>query len=61
MFQVNVRHYMEGGIHADIRPHSENSYVGRLTDAVYLDGCDYTDWCVFVGSRKECEDYAKSF
>lgn len=43
-----------------ISEHSDAGYVGILTDTVYEDGSDYTDWCQFVGTQEECEAYIKA-
>lgn len=43
-----------------ISEYSEDGYVGILTDTIYEDGCDYTDWCQFVGTQEECEAYIEA-
>lgn len=56
-YQVNVTEKISGETTAWISRYQENGYVGVLVDTTYADGADTTDWCVFAGSKKECENY----
>lgn len=56
-FQVNVSTNVDGEVTAWISQHSAGGYVGVLVDTQYMDGCDTTNWCVFAGTRQECEAY----
>lgn len=56
-YQVNVSTNVDGEVTAWISQHSADGYVGTLVDTQYMDGCDTTNWCVFVGTRQECEAY----
>ena len=56
-FQVNVTYSVNGDISPNITKWSSDGYVGRLVDTQYMDGCDETDWCVFVGTKEECQKY----
>ena len=56
-FQVNVSTSVDDEVTPWISEWSEDGYVGVLTDTVYADGCDTTNWCVFTGTRQECEAY----
>lgn len=58
-YQVNVSESVDGDVTPWISEWSNDGYVGRLVDTTYLDGCDTTDWCVFVGTRSECEAYIR--
>lgn len=60
-YQVNVSTNVDNETTAWISEHSADGYVGELVDTFYEDGCDITDWCVFAGSRKECEDYIAKY
>lgn len=55
--QVNISESVDGDITPWISEWSEDGYVGRLVDTTYIDGSDTTDWCVFVGTRSECEAF----
>lgn len=57
MYQVNVSESVDDEVTAWISEWSEDGYVGVLTDTVYEDGCDSTNWCVFTGTYQECEAY----
>lgn len=57
--QVNVSESVDGDITPWISEWSEDGYVGKLINTTYLDGSDTTDWCVFVGTRSECEAYIR--
>ena len=59
MRQVNCTTTVDGVSSYWISEHSDDGYVGILTDTVYEDGSDYTDWCQFVGTQEECESYIK--
>ena len=59
MYQVNVSESVDGEVTPWISEWSEDGYVGKLVDTTYLDGSDTTDWCVFVGTRSECEAYIR--
>ena len=59
MRQVNCTTNVDGVSSYWISEHSDDGYVGILTDTVYEDGSDYTDWCQFVGTQEECEAYIK--
>lgn len=56
-YQVNVSTNVDGEVTAWISQHSADGYVGVLVDTQYMDGCDTTNWCVFAGTRQECEAY----
>lgn len=58
-YQVNVSESVDGDITPWISEWSNDGYVGKLVDTTYLDGSDTTDWCVFVGTRSECEAYIR--
>ena len=58
-YQVNVSESVDGDITPWISEYSNDGYVGKLVDTTYLDGSDTTDWCVFVGTRSECEAYIR--
>ena len=51
--QVNFSSYVDDREEYWISRYSEDGYCGRLTDQVYLDGEDYTDWCIFHGTKDE--------
>lgn len=55
--QVNVSTNVDGEVTAWISQHLADGYVGVLVDTQYMDGCDTTNWCVFAGTRQECEAY----
>ena len=57
MYQVNVSTNVDGEVTAWISCYSADGYVGTLVDTQYMDGCDTTNWCVFAGTRQECEAY----
>ncbi len=40
-----------------ITRYNENGYRGSTTGTCYAKGCDYTDWCLFVGTQEECEKF----
>ena len=56
-YQVNVSTSVDDEVTAWISQHSADGYVGVLVDTTYIDGSDTTDWCVFAGTRSECEAY----
>ena len=56
-YQVNVSTSVDDEVTPWISQHSADGYVGVLVDTKYMDGCDTTNWCVFVGTHKECEAY----
>lgn len=58
-YQVNYSEKVDGSSYFWISKYSEDGYVGILTDTVYLDGSDWTDWCQFVGTKQECEEFIK--
>ena len=58
-YQVNVSTSVDDEVTAWIGEWSADGYVGRLIDTQYMDGCDETNWCVFVGTRRECEAYIR--
>lgn len=58
-YQVNVSESVDGDVTPWISEWSEDGYVGVIVDTTYLDGSDTTDWCVFVGTRSECEAYIR--
>ena len=60
MKQVNYTTRVYGTSTYWISEWSEDGYVGELTDTIYQDGSDSTDWCQFVGTQEECEEYIKS-
>lgn len=58
-YQVNVSESVDGDVTPWISEWSEDGYVGTLVDTQYMDGCDTTNWCVFMGTRSECEAYIR--
>ena len=58
--QVNISEKVDGQVTAWISDWSEDGYVGELIDTQYLDGADRTNWCVFVGTQEECQEYIKT-
>ena len=58
-YQVNISESVDEDITPWISEWSEDGYVGTLVDTQYMDGCDTTNWCVFVGTRSECEAYIR--
>lgn len=56
-YQVNVSTSVDGEVTAWISQHSADGYVGTLVDTQYVDGYDTTNWCVFTGTKEECEAY----
>lgn len=58
--QVNKTTTVGGNVHLWISNYSPDGYVGELVDTVYVDGVDVTDWCIFKGTQKECEQYIKT-
>ena len=56
-YQVNVSTSVDNEVTAWISQHSADGYVGTLVDTQYMDGCDTTNWCVFTGTKEECEAY----
>lgn len=60
-YQVNVTETVDGNSIAWVSRYSGDGYVGKLTDTVYSDGADVTDWCVFTGTKDECDNYAYRF
>ena len=56
-YQVNVSTSVDDEVSAWISQHSADGYIGVLIDTQYMDGCDTTNWCVFVGTHKECKAY----
>lgn len=59
MMQVNYTELVDGSSYYWTSEYAEDGYRGKLTDAVYADGSDTTDWCQFVGTQEECEAYIK--
>ena len=59
MKQVNMTGRVDGSREYWVSDYAEDGYVGKLTDTVYADGSDTTDWCQFVGTQEECEAYIK--
>lgn len=57
-YQVNVT-YNYGDVYAWTSLWCSDGYVGRLIDNVALDDCQETNWCVFVGTKEECEQWIK--
>lgn len=55
--QVNVTDYVDGRREYWISEYSADGYSGALVDTVYKDGCDTTNWRVFVGTEEECQQY----
>ena len=58
MYQVNVSETVDGQTIAWVSRFSEDGYRGKLIDTMYSDGADTTDWCVYTGSKEECENHA---
>ena len=58
-YQVNISESVDGDITPWISEWSADGYVGTLVDTQYMDGCDTTNWCAFVGTRSECEAYIR--
>ena len=57
-YQVNCT-YNYGEVYAWVSLWSADGYVGRLIDNVAADDCKETNWCVFVGTKEECEKWVK--
>lgn len=55
LFQVNIYEDVDGYRSAFVSRYSEDGYVGVTRGTTYSDGWDETDWCVYVGSKEECE------
>lgn len=60
MKQVNFSEYVDGSYNYWMSDWSSDGYVGKLTDTVYMDGSDTTNWCLFVGTEEECREYIAS-
>lgn len=60
-YQVNISDTVDGKSTAWVSRYSPDGYVGRLTDTVYSDGSDSTDWCVFTGTKEECDNHATEY
>lgn len=60
-YQVNISESVDGDITPWISEWSNDGYVGTLVDTQYMDGCDTTNWCVFVGTHSECEAYIRKY
>lgn len=60
-YQVNISDTVDGKSIAWVSRYSRDGYVGRLTDTVYSDGSDSTNWCVFVGTKEECDNRATEY
>ena len=58
-FQVNHTIFWTGEEAYRITGWSSDGYKGWLTDTVYEDGCDQTNWAEFVGTYDECVEYIK--
>jgi hypothetical protein len=58
-FQVNCTVFHTGEEVYRITSWSSDGYKGWLTDTVYEDGCDQTNWAEFVGTFDECLEYIK--
>jgi len=59
-FQVNHTVFHTGEEVYRISGCSSDCYQGWLTDTVYEDGCDQTNWAEFVGAYDECLKYIKT-
>ena len=57
MKQVNISTDVDGNVTPWISDYSSDGYVGELIDQYYEDGADVTNWCVFVGTQEECQEY----
>ena len=57
-YQVNISEMVDGETIAWVSVFAEDGYRGKLPVTVYSDGADTTDWCVYAGSKEECENYA---
>ena len=57
-FQVNVSETVNGDSIAWVSRYSPDGYIGMTIDTQYSDGADTTDWCVFSGSKEECDNCA---
>lgn len=58
MFQVNLSYSLiDDNFDYWVSEYSEDGYRGRLNETVYQDGVDYTEWCLFVGTKEECNNY----
>ena len=60
LFQVNITETVDGNVDVWISRYSDDGYVGILTDTAYEDGDDRTNWCVFFGTKSECESWVKN-
>lgn len=59
LYQVNKSTYVDGRSEYWVSRYSEDGYVGTLADTVYEDGADATNWCLFHGTKEECEEYVR--
>ena len=57
MFQVNYSEKVDGSSYYWISRYSPDGYVGKLVDTTYMDGSDTTNWCMFTGTKEECQEY----
>jgi len=58
-WQVNVVTNCDGTSWASVTEWSPEGYRGRLINTRYANGdYDYTDWCVYSGSKEDCEEMA---
>ena len=59
-YQVNISESVDGDISVWISRYSDDGYIGVLTDTVYMDGESRTNWCVYNGTKAECENWVKN-
>ena len=61
LYQVNITTSVDDEKWAFVTRYSQDGYRGTTIGTRYADGYDSTEWCVFVGSRDECEDKALEY
>ena len=59
LFQVNIVRSLREGERYTITRHSANGHVGITIGMAYQDGYDCTDWCLFIGTWEECQEYIR--
>ena len=52
--QVNICEKVNGEKYANVTSFGEDGYKGITIDCTYEDGCDQTNWGVFVGTEEAC-------
>lgn len=57
IYQVNLTEKVDGSQEYWVSKWDADGYVGITTDTVYSDGVDQTNWCLFTGTKEECEHW----